>query len=106
MRAILQLVSAQSSHIPFSFFFKKSHFIDKTNPNALRRLPLTTSDRVSLYVNVSENTLPFESQSISNFSEIDISQSVGWERPSLSAHFLLPHIHHCCRLQVILITLT
>ena len=39
---------------------------------------------VNLYADVSENTLPFESQSINN-----ISQSVGWKRPSLSPHFLL-----------------
>ena len=45
---------------------------------------------VSLYADVSENTLLFESKSINNFSGIDISQSVDWERPSLSPHFLLP----------------
>ena len=44
---------------------------------------------VSLYADVSENTLPFESKSINNFSGIDISQSVDLERPSLSPHFLL-----------------
>ena len=38
---------------------------------------------------VSENILPFESQSINNFSCYDISQSVDWECPSLSLHVLL-----------------
>ena len=38
---------------------------------------------------VSENTLPFVSQSINNFSDYDISQSVDWECPSLSPHVLL-----------------
>ena len=38
---------------------------------------------------VTENTLLFESQSINTFSGIYISQSVDWERPFLSPHFLL-----------------
>ena len=38
---------------------------------------------------VSENTLPFGSQSINNFSDCDISQSHDWECPSLSPHVLL-----------------
>ena len=38
---------------------------------------------------VSENTLPFVSQSISNFSDYDISQTHDWECPSLSPHVLL-----------------
>ena len=44
---------------------------------------------VSLNVDVSESTLPFVSQSINNFSDYDISQSVDWECPSLSAHVLM-----------------
>ena len=44
---------------------------------------------VSLNADVSENTLPFVSQSINNFSKFDISQSVDWEFPSLSPHVLL-----------------
>ena len=38
---------------------------------------------------VSENTLPFVSQSINNFGDYDISQSHDWECPSLSHHVLL-----------------
>ena len=38
---------------------------------------------------VSENILPFVSQSINNFSDYDISQSHDWECPSLSPHVLL-----------------
>ena len=41
------------------------------------------------YADVSENTLPFVSQSINNFSDYDISQSVDWRCPSLSSHVLL-----------------
>ena len=52
---------------------------------------LTISDRGqgSLNVEVPKNTLPFVSQSINNFSDYDISQSVDWECPSLSPHVLL-----------------
>ena len=42
-----------------------------------------------LNADVSENTLPFVSQSINNFSDYGISQSVDWECPSLSPHVLL-----------------
>ena len=63
-------------------------FIDKTYlyPNALR-LDLRTN--LSLNADVSENTLPFVSKSINNFSDYDISQSHDWECPSLSPHVLL-----------------
>ena len=52
---------------------------------------LTISDRgqSSLNADVSENTLTFMSQSINNFSDYDISQSVDWECPSLSPHDFL-----------------
>ena len=52
---------------------------------------LTISDRGqgSLNAVVSENTLPFVSQSINNFSDYDISQSLYLECPSLSPHVLL-----------------
>ena len=52
---------------------------------------LTISDRRqgSLNSDVSENTLPFVSQSINNFNYHDISQRVDWECPSLSHHVLL-----------------
>ena len=44
----------------------------------------TISDRGqgSLNADFSESTLPFVSQSINNFSDYDISQSVYWECPS------------------------
>ena len=72
----------------FNSLFLEVAFIDKTYlyPNAL------SSDlRTNLSVNadVSENTLPFVSQSINNFSDYDISQTHDWERPSLSPHVLL-----------------
>ena len=55
-------------------------------PNALRS-DLRTN--LSLNADVSENTLPFVSQSINNFSVSDISQTHDWECPSLSPHVLL-----------------
>ena len=72
---------------PFSFVLEVA-FIDKTYlyPNALRS-DLPTN--LSLNVDVSENTLPFVSQSINNFSDYDISQTHDWECPSLSPHVLL-----------------
>ena len=48
--------------------------------------------KVSLNADVSENTLSFVSQSINNFSDYDISQSVNWERPFLSPYVLLTHL--------------
>ena len=44
---------------------------------------------LSLNGDVSENTLPFVSQSINNFSDYDIKQSHDWKCPSLSPHVLL-----------------
>ena len=57
---------------------------------------LTISDREqgSLNADVLENTLPFVSQSINNFSDYDISENVNWECPSLSPHVFLPYIIH------------
>ena len=84
-----------TSHCGFScLFFFEVAFINKIYPNALSHFPftrhsLTTSDQGSLEADISENTLPFEGQSINNFSGIDISQSVDWERGSMSLHFLL-----------------
>ena len=40
-------------------------------------------------MDVSENTLPFVSQSINNFSDYDISQGHDWECPFLSPRVLL-----------------
>ena len=61
--------------------------MDKTYlcPNALHYLRAN----LSLNVDVSENTLPFVSQSINNFSGYDISQTHDWKCPPLSPHVLL-----------------
>ena len=63
-------------------FFLEVAFIDKTYLylDALRS-DLRTN--LSLDADVSENTLPFVSQSINNFSDYDISQSHDYECPSL-----------------------
>ena len=74
------------------FFFLEVAFIDKTYlyPNALgNALRSDLHTNFSLNADVSENTLPFVSQSINNFSDYDISQSHDWECPSLSPHVLL-----------------
>ena len=73
--------------IPLSFVLEVA-FIDKTclYPNALRS-DLRTN--LSLNADVSENTLPFVSQSINNFSDYNIPQTHDWECPSLSSHVLL-----------------
>ena len=72
--------------IPLSFFLEVA-FRGKTYlyPNALRCL----RTNLCLNADVSENTLPFVSQSINNFSDYDISQSLDWECPSLSPHVLM-----------------
>ena len=79
-------VAPRALDIPLSFFWEVV-FIDKTYlySNALRYL------RTDLCLNadVSENTFPFVSQSINNFSDYDISQTHDWESPSLSPHVLL-----------------
>ena len=41
--------------------------------------PTLSRTNLSLNANVSENTLPFVSQSINNFSDYDISQTHDWE---------------------------
>ena len=105
-------ISSPKSHIPASepfiskgtvkhtsnceFLLKKYHFhsfwkslssTKLTNTPTLSAIyALTISD---LNADVLENTLPFVSQSINNFSEYDISQSVDWECPSLTPHVLL-----------------
>ena len=87
--SIVQTVSSCSRYT--TSFFLKVAFIDKTYlyPNALRYLRIN----LSLKADVSKNTLPFVSQSINNFSDYDISQSVDWECPSLSPHVLLMYYH-------------
>ena len=60
------------------FLLKIYHFISFWN--ALRYL----RTNLSINADVLENTLPFVSQSINNFSDYDISQSHDWECPALS----------------------
>ena len=69
--------------IALSFFLEVA-FIDKTYlyPNAL-------STNISLNADVSENTLPFVSQSINNFSDYDVPQNHDWECPLCSLMFSL-----------------
>ena len=79
--------------MPLSFFLEVA-FIDKTRltytPTLSAIYALTPYQiDVSLNADVSENTLPFVSQSINNSCDYDISQSVDWECPSLSPHVLL-----------------
>ena len=71
-----------------TFFLLEVAFIDKTY---LHQHALHSDLRTNLSFNadVSENTLPFVSQSINNFSDYDISQTHDWEFPSLSLHVLL-----------------
>ena len=71
-----------------TFFLLEVAFIDKTylHQHALRS-DLRTN--LSLNADVSENTLPFVSQSINNLSDYDISQTHDWEFPPLSPHVLL-----------------
>ena len=69
-----------------SFWKSLSSLSSYLYPNALRS-DLRTN--LSLNADVSENTLPFVSQSINNFSYYDISQTHDLEFPSLSPHALL-----------------
>ena len=62
--------------------------------SAIYALTISERGQGSLNADVSENTLPFVSQSINNFSDYDISQRVDWECPSLSPHALLLVIKH------------
>ena len=91
--SILQTVSSCSRYTTFLLYFWKSLSSTKlTYTPALSAIyALTISDRGQgrLNADVSENTLPFVSQSINDFSDYDISQSVYWECPSLSPHVLL-----------------
>ena len=62
-------------NIPFTFFLEVA-FIDKTYSNALRHL-LNNNIRSRLaFMRTSRKTIPLKSQSINNFSGIDISQSM------------------------------
>ena len=62
--------------------FWKSLSSTKPTPALSAIHALTTSDEVSLFGRLG-NILPFESQSINNFSGIVISQRADWECPSL-----------------------
>ena len=57
--------------------------------SAIYALTISGRGQASLNADISENTLPLVSQSINNFSDYDISQSIDWECPSLSPHVLL-----------------
>ena len=84
---ILQTVSSCSRYTTFFRFGSRFH---RQNLPIPKRSPLSDL-RTNLIVNadVSENTLPFVSQSINNFSDYDILQTHDWECPSLSPHILL-----------------
>ena len=85
---ILQTVSSCSRYTIFFLFGSRFHRQNLPIPKHFRS-DLRTN--LSLNADVSENTLPFVSQSINNFNDYDISQSHDWECPSLSRHvFLTP----------------
>ena len=79
---ILQTVSSCSRYI--TFFLFESLFHRQSLP-----IPKPSPLRFTHYADVSENTLPFVSQSRNIFSDYDLSQTHDWERPSLSPHVLL-----------------
>ena len=57
--------------------------------SAIYALTVSGQEQGSLNADVSENTLPFVSQSVNIFYDYDISQSVDWECHSLSPRVLL-----------------
>ena len=79
------------------FLLKVYHFLSCWKSLSSTKLTYTQTLSAQIYAltlvflnaDVSENTLPFVSQSINNFSDYDISQTHGWECPSLSPHVLL-----------------
>ena len=81
-------MSSCSRYTIFFLFESRFHRQNLPFPNALRYLRTD----LSLNADVSENTLPFVSQSINNFSDYDISQTHDWECPSLSPHVLLINV--------------
>ena len=83
--SILQTVSFLRKIYPFPSFWKLRLSTKLTYTSTLSAIYALTI----LNADVSENTLPFVSQSINNFSDYGISQSVDWECPSLSPHVLL-----------------
>ena len=80
-------------HWNCEFLLKIYHFLSFWKSLSSTKLTYTQTLSAQIYaltlVDVSENTLPFVSQSINNFSDYDISQSHDWECPSLSPHVLL-----------------
>ena len=75
------------------FLLKIYHFLfgsrfHRQNLPILKRSPLFTHWPLS-WCGRLNNTLPFVSQSINNFSDCDISQTRDWVCPSLSPHVLL-----------------
>ena len=78
------------------FLLKIYHFLSFWKSLSSTKLTHTQTLSAQIYAltlvfntDVSENTLPFVSQSINNFSDYDISQTHDWECPSLSPHVLL-----------------
>ena len=76
-----------SSCSRYTTSFRFGSRFDRQDLPIPKRSPLRFTH--SLNADVSENTLPFVSQSINNFSDYDISQRHDWECPSLSPHVLL-----------------
>ena len=76
------------------FLLKIYHFLSfwkslsSTKPTYTHALRSDLCTNFSLNVDVSENTLPFVSQSINNFSDYDISQTHDWECPSLGVSLM------------------
>ena len=78
--SILQTVSSCSRYTTFFHFGSRFH---RQNFKPIpKRSPLFTN--LSLNADVLENTLPFVSQSINNFSDYDMTGSVPWLGVSLS----------------------
>ena len=78
------------------FLLKIYHFLSFWNSLSSTKLTYTQTLSAQIYAltlvltrDVSENTLPFVSQSINNFSDNDISQTHDWECPTLFPHVLL-----------------
>ena len=75
----------------YEFLIKRYNFLSfwKSLSSTKHALRSDLRTNLSLNADISENTLPFVSQSINNFSDYDISQTHDWECPSLSPHVLL-----------------
>ena len=80
------------------FLLKVYHFLSFLKSLSSTKLTYTRTlsaiyANLSLNADVSENTLPFVSQSINSFSDYHISQSHDWECPSLSPRVLLQTVN-------------